>query len=127
MDQEIINKLVKAGKVAAEVRREGAIKLSKPGASFREVMDYCEERVIKLGGELAWAEMALNDVAAHYCPEEEDNSVSQEGDLIKIDIGVHQEGYIADNAMTVIVGKNKEYQNMIKASQNALKAALKAF
>ena len=74
MDQEIINKLVKAGKVAAEVRREGAIKLSKPGASFREVMDYCEERVIKLGGELAWAQMALNDVAAHYCPEQEDDS-----------------------------------------------------
>jgi len=125
MDQEIINKLVKAGKVAAEVRREGAIKLSKPGASFREVMDYCEERVIKLGGELAWAQMALNDVAAHYCPEQEDDSVSQEGDVIKVDIGVHQDGYIADNAMTVIVGKSNEYVNLLKASQKALKAASK--
>ncbi len=124
MDPEIQKKLLKAGKIAAQVRREGALRLSKPGASFLEVADYCEKQIKKLGGEIAWVQMAVNDTAAHYCPAEDDKSVSQEGDLIKVDIGVHLDGYIADNAMSVEVGSDK-YAEMIKAAQNALKAAVK--
>jgi len=124
MNKEIEAKLLKAGKIASQVRREGAKMLSTPGTSFLKVMDYCEERILKLGGHIAWAQMAVNETAAHYCPPENDESVSQEGDLIKVDIGVHLDGYIADNAMTIQVATN-EYNNLIKASQNALKAALK--
>src|SRR3989344_5650470 len=104
MNPEIQQKLLKAGKVAAQVRREGALKLSKPGTSYLQVMDYCEKRIKELGGQIAWAQMAVNDVAAHYCPAEDDSSVSKEGEIIKVDIGVHVDGYLADNAMTVIVG-----------------------
>ncbi|HLC71606.1 MAG TPA: type II methionyl aminopeptidase [Candidatus Nanoarchaeia archaeon] len=128
MDPETIQLLQKAGKVTSQVRRETAAKLQKPGTSFLEAMDYAENRIIQLGGQIAWAQMAVNDVAAHFCPEEDDTQVSQEGQLIKVDIGTHLEGWIADNAMTVAVGKsseNKELSNLIKASQNALKAAIK--
>ncbi len=124
MNPEIEQKLLTAGKIAAQVRRKGAAKLAKPGTSFLEVMDYCEEKIIKLGGQIAWAQMALNDTAAHFCPEEDDQSVSKEGDVIKVDIGVHLDGYIADNAMTVMVGSN-EYKDLVKAAQNALKSAIK--
>lgn len=124
MDEEILNKILKAGKIAAQVRREGAVKLAKEGTSFLEVMDYCEKRIIELKGEIAWAQMAVNDVAAHYCPLENDENFSKEGDLIKIDIGVHLDGYIADNAMSIEV--NSSYSSdLIKASQNALKSAIK--
>ncbi len=125
MDTETIQKLLKAGKIAAQVRRETAAKLEKPGCSYLQAMDYAEERILKLGGQIAWAQMAVNDVAAHFCPEEDDTQVSQEGQLIKVDIGVHLDGWIADNAMTVEVGKSKEYADFIKASQNALKATIK--
>lgn len=125
MDQETIQKLLKVGKVAAQVRREGAKKLAVPNASFLEVMDYCEKRILELGGQIAWAQMGVNDVAAHFCPTEEDTGTSKDGDVIKIDIGVHLDGWIADNAMTVIVGKSKEHSDLLKASQNALKAAIK--
>lgn len=125
MNEEIIQKCLKAGKIAAQVRREGALKLSKPGTSYLEVMDYCEQRILKLGGQIAWAQMAVNDVAAHFCPEEDDTHVSEEGQLIKVDIGVHIDGYLADNAMTIEVGKTSEYKDMIKAAQNALKSAIK--
>lgn len=124
MDQEIIDKIHKAGAVAAQVRREGAILLQKPGASFLEVMDHCEDRIAQLDAGLAWAQMAVNDVAAHFCPQEDDTQTSQPGDLIKIDIGVHIDGYIADNAQTVEV-ETKESSDLIKASQNALNATLK--
>ncbi len=125
MNPETIDLLRKAGKVAAQVRRETALKLQKPGTSFLEAMDYAEDRILKLGGQIAWAQMGLNDTAAHFCPEEDDTQVSKEGDIIKVDIGVHLDGWIADNAMTVAVGKSTEYKDLIKASQNALKAAIK--
>ncbi len=125
MDDLTIQKILKAGKVAAIVRREGALKLQKPGTSYLEVMDYCEKRIEELGAGIAWAQMAVNDVAAHFCPLEDDTAVSQEGQLIKVDIGTHVDGYIADNAMTVEVGKSHEHKDLIKAAQNALKAAVK--
>lgn len=124
MDPEIQKKLIRAGKIAAQVRNEGAAKLAVSGTSFLKVMDYCEERIRKLNGEVAWAQMAVNETAAHFCPTDDDQSVSKIGDVIKIDIGVHLDGYIADTAMTVEVGSAK-YKEMIKAAQNALKAALK--
>ena len=125
MDHETIQKLLKAGKVAAQVRRETATMLSKPGTSFLQAMDFAEERILKLGGQIAWAQMGVNDVAAHFCPEEHDTGTAQEGDIIKVDIGVHLDGWIADNAMTVIVGGKKEHADLLKASQKALKAAIK--
>lgn len=119
-----MKKCLKAGKIAAQVRREGAARFI-PGASFVEVMDFCEKRILQLGGGIAWAQMAVNDVAAHYCPTDSDKETAKEGDLIKVDIGVHLDGWIADNAMTIEVGASKKYKEMIKASQNALKAAIK--
>lgn len=125
MNPEIQKILLQAGKIASQVKHEGAKKLSKPGTSYLEVMDSCEKRIKELGGQIAWAQMAVNDTAAHYCPTEEDKSVSQEGQIIKIDIGVHIDGHLADNAMTVIVGSSNEHKDMVKAAQNALKASIK--
>lgn len=125
MDEQTVQLLLKAGKIAAQVRRETAARLQKPGISFLETMDYAEERILKLGGQIAWAQMALNDVAAHFCPEEDDTQVSTEGDIIKVDIGVHLDGWIADNAMTVVVGNSLQWNDLLKASRNALKAAIK--
>ncbi len=125
MNPEVQKILLQAGKIASQVKHEGAKKLSKPGTSFLEVMDYCEQRIQQLGGQIAWAQMAVNDTAAHYCPTEDDTSVSKEGDVIKVDIGVHLDGHLADNAMTVIVGSSSEHKEMVKAAQNALKSAIK--
>ena len=124
MDQEIEKKILKAGKVAAKVREEGAAKFI-PGASALEIMDFCEKRILELGVGIAWAQMAINDVAAHFCPEEDDTTTLEEGDLVKIDIGTHVDGWIADTAKTVEVGSSSESKDLIKASQNALKATIK--
>lgn len=124
MDQDTLQKCIKAGIIASQVRRETAAKLIVPGTSFLEAMDLAEQRILKLGGQIAWAQMAVNDVAAHFCPEEDDKQISKEGDVIKVDIGVHLEGYIADNAMTVEVA-TQQHKDLIKAAQNALKAAIK--
>ncbi len=127
MDTDTESKIILAGKIAAQVRREGASRIVE-GATYLEVMDFCERRIIEMGGGIAWAQMALNDYAAHFCPLEDEARVFVVGDLVKIDIGVHIEGYIADNAMTVEVGKgasSKLNSDLIKTSQNALRSAIK--
>ncbi|NJL44156.1 MAG: type II methionyl aminopeptidase, partial [Nitrosarchaeum sp.] len=76
-------------------------------------------------GELAFpAQSSINACAAHYCPDETDETAYGEDDLVKIDIGAHVEGYVADNAVTVATGKH--WKEHITASQDALKAAIKA-
>jgi len=130
MTPETIQKILQAGKIASQVRRETAAKLQKPGFSYLQAMDEAEAQILKLGGQIAWAQMAVNDIAAHYCPTEDDPSLTEQGQLIKVDIGVHIDGYIADNAMTIEVGsppnsQNQKYKDHIKAAQNALKAAIK--
>lgn len=106
------------------VRREGAAKFVV-GASFVEIMDFCEKKILDLGGEIGWVQMGVNDVAAHACPTDDTDGTAKEEDLIKVDIGVHIDGWIADNAMTVEVGSSNKHKDLIKASQNALKAAIK--
>ena len=124
LDAKIQAKLIEAGRIAAQVRREGATKLKVVGTSYLEVMDFCENRIVELGGGVAWAQMAVDHVAAHFCPLEDETSVTKTGQLIKIDIGVHIDGWIADNAMTIEVGDSNKWEDLITASQNALKAAI---
>ena len=125
MNPETIQKLLQAGRIASQVKHEGAKRLAVPGSSILEILDYCEKRIKELGGQIAWVQYALNDVAAHSCPTDETADVTKEGDVIKIDIGVHLDGWLADNAMTAAVGSSNQYKDLIKASQNALKAAIK--
>ncbi len=124
IDTEIQQKLIEAGRIASIVRREGASKLKIPGTPYLEVMDYCEKRILELGGSIAWAQMAVNHIAAHYCPTEDETKVTEVGQLIKIDIGVHIDGWIADNAMTIEVGDSNQWGKLIEAAQNALRAAI---
>ena len=125
IDPKIQEKLIEAGRIAAIVRREGAAKLKQPGTSYLEVMDYCDKRILELGGEIAWSQMSVDHIAAHYCPTENEIAVTKESQLIKIDIGVHIGGWIADTAMTVEVGDSHKHDDLILAAQNALREAIK--
>jgi methionyl aminopeptidase len=112
---------IKAGEIAGEVREFGK-KLIKPGKSHREVTEKIEAKILELNGELAFpTQMSLNNVAAHYTSLADKDFNFKEGDIIKLDVGVHVNGAIGDTALTVDLGNNSK---LIKASQNALKAAL---
>jgi len=123
MDEEIETNLIRIGKIAAQARRDCA-KRCVEGASYKEILDQAEEYIVKEGGIVTWAQMSKNEAAAHYCPTDEEDLTCEQGDVIKIDIGVDWDGYIADNAMTVAINTD-EYNDMMKASQNALKASMK--
>jgi methionyl aminopeptidase len=114
--------LRKAGIIAAQARDETAKKIVL-GASAVAVLDFCEKRIQELGGEVAWAQISPTNTAAHVCSTDEENIIFQKGDLLKLDIGVHIDGWIADTALSVAIDTN-EYDSMITAAKEAVEAAL---
>jgi len=122
MDKEEIEKLKQAGRIAAEALEYGK-NLIKKGAFLVDVLDKIEEKVFDLGGKLAFpAQISCNHIAAHYCSDEEDKTVFSD-QLVCLDVGVHVDGFIGDNAVTVdLSGK---HEDLVKASREALENAVK--
>jgi len=124
MDPEVRETLRKAGKINADARDYGK-KLVKVGASLLDVTDKVEEFILKRGGGLAFpTQMSRNDQAAHNCAAHEDKTLFQEGDVVKLDLGVHIDGYVVDSATSINLG-GKEQDALVKASREALNAAIK--
>ncbi|MFH1589040.1 MAG: type II methionyl aminopeptidase [archaeon] len=122
MDKEVIQKYKESGRIAATALQYGA-KMIKPGVKLLDVCDAVEKKIQELGGDMAFpAQTSRNDIAAHYCPEEDDESVYEEGDVVKLDCGAIVDGYVSDNAVSIDLGGNKE---LVQASRDAVNAALK--
>jgi methionyl aminopeptidase len=118
MDYE---KYKKAGKIAAGTMDEG-LKMIKPGVKLLDVANAVEGRIEEKGAKPAFpVNISVNAVAAHYSPDAWDESTFNKGDLVKLDIGVHLEGYIADIAKSIDLGENTD---LIKASKDALQNAI---
>ena len=60
---------------------------------------------------------------AHYTAEPNDQTMVDNSDVLKIDIGVHINGFIADTAVTV--SHNTNYLEMVAAAETALNEAIK--
>ncbi len=124
MKEEIIEKYKKAGKIAKEAL-DLAIELVKEDVKAIDVAEKVEAKVIELGGKPAWPlNISINSIAAHWTPKIGDETVFKKGDLVKLDVGVHVDGFIADTAKTIEIGTNK-WEKLIKASEDALEEALK--
>ncbi len=120
---QVLKTLRRAGQIAREVRELGAA-LIVPGASLRTVIETVESEIEKRGGKPAFpAQTSINEVAAHDCPTPDDDRTYQEGDLAKLDIGVHIDGWVVDTATTVNVGGTGNGR-MIEAARQALAAAV---
>ncbi len=124
MDNGVVAKYKKAGEIAAEAQELAAKKL-KPGVNLFEFAQEIESAIKKKGGLPAFPiNLSANNIAAHYTPAFESKDEVGENDVIKVDIGVHVDGFIADSARTIdFSGKHSA---MVKASEEALESAVKA-
>ena len=113
---------IKAGKIASEVR-EYARTQDHTGRTLSEICNDVENEILKRGGEPAFpVNVSLNDIAAHYTAEPNDPTIVKNSDVLKIDVGVHIDGYIADTAVTVSF--DSKYQDLIDIAQRALDEAI---
>ncbi|MGM5483466.1 MAG: type II methionyl aminopeptidase [Nanobdellota archaeon] len=117
-------KLIEAGKIAVKAREEG-IKYIKQGIKYSEIVEFVEKLILKEGGQIAWVQPSPTTTAAHFSPSFEEDPVCEEGDLLKLDIGVHIDGNIADTSKTKLIGKDKDKEKLIKVAEEALENALK--
>ncbi|MBY9015755.1 MAG: type II methionyl aminopeptidase [Candidatus Lokiarchaeota archaeon] len=127
MDDKCIESYIKAGK-AVKAAKDLVKNLIKPGVTFLEIANKCEEEIINQGCELSFPiNMSLDNHAAHYSPTIDDPTVVPDRGLLKIDLGSHSDGYIADSAITININNDPELQNYIDAAKEALDAAIKLF
>jgi len=114
--------LIKAGEIARQVKKEVA-ELIKPGAKLYDIAEFVERRIAELGGKTAFpCNLSINEIAAHYTPYKGDETVLREGDYLKLDLGVHVDGYIADTAVTYRVGMEED--DLMEAAREALENAI---
>ncbi len=116
------DKWIQAGKITGEALAFGKT-LVKPDAKILDVANQIEEKIRELGGEIAFpVNISFSTTAAHDTPAPDDERVFGE-EIIKLDCGAHVEGCIGDSALTVDLTKQNE--DLLKASRNAVNAALK--
>ncbi|MBD3340199.1 MAG: type II methionyl aminopeptidase [Candidatus Lokiarchaeota archaeon] len=122
-----VNKYKKAGAAVASAKRI-ARKLIKPGVSFLDIANQCEKTIFDHDCELAFPiNMSLNEIAAHYSPTIDDTTLIPEKGLLKIDLGAHFQGHIADSAITINIDSDPKLQNFVDAAVEALEAAVSKF
>ncbi len=117
----MLEKYERAGEIVKKVKEE-VVKLVKPGVKLLEVAEFVENRIVELGGKPAFpCNISINSDAAHFTPKRNDERVFKEGDIVKIDIGAHIDGYIADSAITIDLG---DHEDLVKCAERALEKAI---
>ncbi|MFH0711659.1 MAG: type II methionyl aminopeptidase [archaeon] len=118
MKKSEIESYVKAGGIAKEVK-EFARGMIKPGVKLIDIADAVDAKIVELGGEAAFpVNLSLNEIAAHYTPTPGDEKVAE--GILKVDIGVAVDGFIADTAFSVDLTKNNEFTEMISLNEKIL-------
>ena len=120
LDAEKYEKHREAGEILAQVRDEAADRL-EVGTSYLEISEWAEDRIRELGGTPAFpVNVSVDEEAAHGAAGPDDDRVVGE-EMVKLDIGVHIDGWLADTAVTVDFSGN---QDLVEAAEEALDAAL---
>jgi methionyl aminopeptidase len=122
--EEEREKYLRAGE-AARCALSRALDMVEEGASLYRVAEELEGVIAKCGASPAFpVNISINSVAAHYSPGVGDQSVIPRGAVVKVDVGAHVDGCIADTALTISLDPRRE--PLVEAAKRALRAALAA-
>lgn len=69
--------------------------------------------------------VSLNECAAHYTPNAGDKRILQQGDVLKVDFGVHVQGRIVDSAFTLTFEDQSPWQPLLDAVKAATNEGVK--
>ena len=116
--------------------RQWAQKNIKPGQTLTEIAEGIEDGVRALTGHNGLEEgdnikggigfptgLNLNHIAAHYSPNAGNKTVLQYGDVMKVDFGVHVNGWIVDSAWTLTF--DPVYDNLLAAVRDGTNTGIK--
>jgi methionyl aminopeptidase len=121
-DKEALEKFRLSGKILRETREEMR-KFVREDMPILQVCEKAENLIREKGGKPAFpCNVSINEIAAHYTSPPKDEQRIPENSVVKVDIGVHVDGYVTDTACTVCF--NPEYRSMQIAAEHALAAAI---
>jgi len=122
MEKDILENYNKAKEISDAVL-VFAKPLVKENVKILELADNIEKKITELKGGIAFpVNISINENAAHYTPDIDDSITLKEGTMVKVDFGVHIDGYIWDRAFSIFIGK--ENHPLIEASEKAVKEAI---
>ena len=124
----------KSGKIVSKIRKM-AVEHVEADMKILDLVEFVEGNIIEMGGKPAFpCNVSINEITAHYTSPPGDESTIKKGDLVKIDLGAHVDGYIADSAVSVLVGADDSnvtedseqdlYLKMIETAHEALESAI---
>ena len=121
-DEETLEKFRLSGKILRETREEMKL-LVKENMRVIDVCEKAESLVRMKGGKPAFpCNVSINDIAAHYTSPPDDEHRIPEKSLVKVDIGVHIDGYVTDTAFTACF--DPDHKRMAETAELALKTAV---
>jgi methionyl aminopeptidase len=124
MEKEAVEGFKEAGEISKKAKAL-VRKLVKPGASVLDIVNQVEGLIEKEGAKPGFPlNFSINTVAAHYTPPSGAELEVGEDDIIKIDTGVHVDGYPADTAITISTSESETHLNLIAAAEAALEKAI---
>lgn len=119
-----------SGAIAARVKEAVAGQI-KPGVTTKDLDDFARDLIETLGGRSPF--FGYRGYPGHICVSVNDEVVHgipgprqiRLGDIVSIDVGVVYDGYVGDNATTVMVGVTEpEIIRLIRTTERALEAAI---
>ncbi len=130
---EEIQKIRQAGAVVAEVLQK-VRRWLRPGISTADLNDRIETLIRRRGGIPVFKGyqgfpaascISINDEVVHGIPRR-DRRI-RDGDLVKVDVGVRLDGYVADGAWTYAVGEVSPLaRRLMRVTRQALEAGIRA-
>lgn len=128
MDEEIKSKYIDAGKINRKVL-DFAGEYVKEGRSLSDIAETLEKKIAYYSdgrAKPAWpVNLSINENAAHQTASSDEEIVLSGKELLKVDIGVHIEGYISDAAITIDL--SGEQGKIVDAAEAALEKGIEAF
>ena len=122
MDNQEIKDYKKAGKIAVEIVKHLKV-FVKPRMKLIDIANEVDKLIEEKGAKPAFpVNLSLNEVAAHYTPSADDETIAE--GLLKIDLGVEIEGCIADTAFSLDLTEDKRFEEMIELNKRALDKVL---
>ncbi len=123
-DKEELEKFRLSGRILRETREEMKT-LVKENMLVIDICEKVEGLIRAKGGKPAFpCNVSINEVAAHYTSPPDDTLRIPEGSTVKVDLGVHVDGYVTDTAFTVSF--NPEGRSMASTAEQALKTAIES-
>jgi methionyl aminopeptidase len=121
-DKKEIEKFRLSGRILRETREE--IKhFVRENMPIIEICEKAEKLIGDKGGKPAFpCNVSINEIAAHYTSPPDDKRRIPEKSVVKVDIGVHVDGYVTDTAVTICF--NPEHDSMVETAEQALKKAI---